>query len=135
MAEAKIPVTVVADAPFNRHARCDVCVTAVIPSVQVLTTEYDSETLERLVIVHICGMSKYNTIAAALLIRNSDHSPIVGIFEQIPPELLSDIYNRIVQSDSVILPLETEALVSQEALDVLGNIDDEIDRFEREFLQ
>jgi hypothetical protein len=85
-------------------------------------------------IVDINNVDRRDVIVAALFIRNAGRTPIVCDLQHIPIDLIEDTHKFILRAKSDGKSVRTETLLTEEAMDRLGDVSDIIAYFEKEFI-
>ena len=71
---------------------------------------------------------------AALFLRNAERTAIVCDVHKIPIDLIRDTYGFTTRAKSDSRVVRTEVLLTEEAMDLLGNISDVVSYFEKQFI-
>jgi hypothetical protein len=85
-------------------------------------------------IVGINDADRQDVIVAALFLRNTGRTAIVCDLQHIPIDLVEDTHNFTIRAKYDGKAIRTETLLTEEAMDLLGDISDVVAYFEKEFV-
>lgn len=91
---------------------------------------------ELLLVINAKGMQREVAVTVGLLMRNAGHQVFITTHDDYEDllELMGDVHRYTSNLEDKDVPFRTELLVTEHAIEVLGDVSSIIDRFEREFL-
>ena len=101
---------------------------------QVISEHGVVDPCTEIAVVDMRGGEKRDVIICALLLRNAGRTVIVCDPRELPLDLLRDLYNFTVREKAAGRKVKTEVLLTEEAMNFLGDVSDIVAEFEKEFL-
>ncbi|MCG3145042.1 MAG: hypothetical protein HONDAALG_02583 [Gammaproteobacteria bacterium] len=129
-----IPIILITKNQSEVSLQAEAEVLAYISVDEVINRKGQISSPADIVVVDLTAGAKQNLVICSLLLRNAGRSVVICDIEVFPIQIIRDLHKFYLDAKATNKKVKTEVLLTEEAMESLGDISEDIDFFEKNYL-